>query len=231
MLDNSTLGSTPIKTHLEPGSYRLRLTLKGHTDLEVNLIVPETGEVNAVFSLQSKVQMAAISVWCNIRRVKVAIDGKVVAMTPLSGSIQVAPGRHQIALTREGYGLIEEFVEVPENREMHLRYTLYPIATTRTWRTVVGWPALIGGLVGIGAGVFSMTRANTYFTGSPDFDRWQGYQNLGYGAGGGLTGIGFGLLLWDAVRVNVPEEDLVGGRQFQPGRTLRPLRPETRSRR
>ncbi len=221
----AVLGNTPLTTHLKPGIYKLRLELDKHTPLENDLVVPETGKVRVVLALKSTVRLAALSFWCNIRQVKIAVDGKVVAVTPFSGRIDVAPGRHQVSLSREGYSPMEEIVDVPEDKELQLGYHLDPLASQSTWRSWLGWPVLVAGAGGIGGGVASGVQAEQYYRGSPDFETWASWQKIGYGAGGAALGVGLALVIWDAVRDNIPEADLVPGPKHDKGSKLVPLGP------
>ena len=57
---------------------------------------------------------------------KVIIDGKVRAMTPFSGRLEIRPGRHSLTLRRPGYHPSEEIVEVPRDHVLHVDYVLQP---------------------------------------------------------------------------------------------------------
>ena len=221
--DGASLGSTPLNLHLTPGRHKLRLQLARHHVMDVVVSVPESGQSNFVFTLESQKERAAISVWCNIRQVKIAIDGKVEAMTPLVGRIDVRPGRHQITLSRDGYGTREDFVEVPVGKELQVRYVMQRREGTLSWRTGVGWPLVAAGVGGIIGGFASMLRADQVYRGTPDFEYWQGWQNIGYGAGGAGAALGLGLVLWDALRDSTPMSDRVDAKGKVEGRTLRPL--------
>ncbi len=220
--DGATLGSTPLTIHMKPGGHKLRLERAGHSPMNVVVQVPESGTTNFVFTLEGNVRQAAISVWCNIRQVKIAIDGKVVAMTPLNGRIDVKPGRHQITLNRQGYGTREGFVDVPADKELHIRYVMNRRESSLSWRSGVGWPLLAAGVGGVVAGISSAVMANGFYAGSLDFQYWEDWQNIGYGAGGAGTALGLGFVLWDAARDSTPEEDLVGGPAQIEGQELRP---------
>jgi hypothetical protein len=218
--ERSTLGTTPLTTHMRAGVYKLRLELPDHDALETDLVVPESGRVRAVFALTPKVRVGAISFWCNIRQVKIAVDGKVVAMTPFSGRINVPPGRHQVSLSRDGYSTIEEIVEVPEHRELHLDYELELTESPASWRAWIGWPLAVVGLGGVGGGVAAGMQADEAYRGTPTFNQWSGWQTTGYGAGGGTLALGLALIIWDGVRENIPVEDLAPGAQRPTGRKL-----------
>jgi len=218
------LGSTPLVTHLKPGTYKLKMTLAKHTTLEADLVVPEAGKVRAVFSLKPVVRLAALSFWCNVRGAKIAVDGKIVAITPFSGVIEVSPGRHQVSIQRTGYGPIEEIVSVPENKELHINYVLELVEARSSWRSVLGWPLMIAGLGGIGGGFWSRTQADEQYIGTPKFKLFEDYQNLGYRAGGAAVALGLGMVIWDGVRSGIPTADRVVGVTRLKGKALRPMR-------
>ena len=221
--DGVVIGNTPVTTHLKPGIYKLRLELDKHAPLETDVVVPESGKVRAVLALKPTYRLAAVSFWCNVRQVKIAVDGKVVAVTPFSGRIEVPPGRHQISLSREGYGTVEEIVDVPEDKQLHLDYNLQPLSGSSSWRSAIGWTLMILGASGVGVGVATGQQADEHYRGSPDFDRWAQWQQIGYGAGGAGLGLGLGLVIWDAFRDNIPEQDLAPGPKRGQGQRLTPL--------
>ncbi len=222
------LGSTPLSTHMKPGTYKLKLQLAKHVPLEADLVVPETGKVRAVFSLKSIRRVAALSFWCNVRGAKIAVNGRVVALTPFSGQVEVTPGRHQVSIQRAGYGPVEEIVSVPEDKRLHINYVLEPVSSRSSWRSVVGWPLMILGLGGVGGGVYSRGMANEQYAGTPKFKMWEGYQNLGYGGGGSAVALGLGLIIWDGVRSGIPDADKVVGLPRVKGRQLLPMNPDNK---
>ena len=220
--DGASLGSTPLTLHLPPGRHKLRLQLTRFLPMDAVVNVPESGQANFVFTLNTHQERAALSVWCNIRQVKIAIDGRVVAMTPLADRIDVRPGRHQVTLSRDGYGTREDVVEIPANRELHVRYLMQALKGSTGWRSAVGWPLLAAGVGGVAGGVVSWTKAEQFYTGTIDFKYWQDWQNIGYGAGGATAAVGLGFVLWDALRDSTPESDRLEGAQRVEGRELRP---------
>ena len=58
---------------------------------------------------------------------------------------------------------------------------------------------LAAGLGSVAAGYFLGAKADTYFTGSPDFDEYAGYQKLAYGTGAGLALTGILLAIFETL--------------------------------
>lgn len=223
--DGVTLGSTPLTTHMEAGTYKLRLKLAEHTDLDTDLIVHEIGNVHLVLSLKSKQKHAGLSFWCNVRGAQIAVDGKVVAVTPYSGVIETTPGHHQILLGRIGYKSSEQDVMIPEDKVVHSRVVLAPTSGHSGWRSYLGWPLMILGVGAIGGGYGASYMADKEFAGSPNFLAWQKWQNYGYYSGGTAIGLGLALVIWDAVRDDIPDEERVDGPSQKPGNEIRELGP------
>ena len=223
LIEGRTVGSTPLTTHMEPGQYRVVLKYPDHADADADLAVPLTGSVRLMLSLKSKLKRAALGFWCNVRGAQIAVDGKVVAVTPFSGQIDVEPGRHQIAISRSGYKSIEQVVDVQEDRLLHSRYVLESTANESTWRSFLGWPLMILGASGTVGGGVASHYADLEYTGTPRFNTLESYQNLGYRSGGAALGVGLVLVLWDAVRDGVPADHRVEGLTYPAGSEVRPL--------
>lgn len=220
--DGLTLGSTPLVTHMKPGTHKIVLKLPSYSDLDAEVVVPESGSVSVVLSLKSNVKRAGIEVWCNIRGAQIILDGKVVGQTPYASFFDVEPGRHQLALSRGSYSSFEEVVEVPEDKILRVSALLSYEGNTTTARTYLGWPALILGALAGGGGYAAAYFADQEYRGTPRFKTFERYQNLGYGSAIGLGTVGLGLLIWDAARDGTPPDDRVGGTAVPAGKVLRP---------
>ncbi|MBI5607925.1 MAG: PEGA domain-containing protein [Deltaproteobacteria bacterium] len=221
--EGAALGSTPLVTHLQPGRHKLLLKLEKHADLETELLVPQTGKVSVVLAMKSLVKRAQIGFWCNVRGAQVILDGKVVAVTPFAGNIDVEPGRHQVAINRANYKPFESEVTVPEERAARVHVVLERTEKASSWRAPLGWPLLILGALGIGGGVAASKFADAEWRGTPAFNDYEQLQNAGYYGGGALAGIGLTLLVWDAVRDAIPADERVDGPSFEAGVDLQPL--------
>lgn len=218
-----TLGSTPLVVRMQPGRHRITLKLDKHADLDADVEVPLSGKVSVVLALKSAVRRGALAIWCNVRGAQVAVDGKVVAMTPFSGQIEVEPGDHQVAVTRSGYVARELAVAVAESTLVRLRTVLKRQSNDTTWRTYTAWPLVVAGLAAGAGGGTAAYAANKEYAGTPWFNELVGYQNLGYGVGGGALGLGVLLLAWDGLREGIPDEERVEGSVLDEGREVVPL--------
>ncbi|MSP90217.1 MAG: PEGA domain-containing protein [Myxococcales bacterium] len=223
----TTIGSTPLTTHLESGRYKVIGRLANHADAEAELTVPVAGKVSLVLSLKTRQRRAGLGVWVNVRGVQIAIDGKVMAVSPFSGKLDVEPGNHQISLTRQGYRPVEENVTVPEDKALLCSYTLQPLVAPSSWKPWVGWPLFVLGAGGLGGGYVSSRYANDYYAGGAQFKNWERLQNAGYAGGGSALGLGLLLLTLQVFDSDIPEEHRVQGKQQDAGKVAVPLTKES----
>lgn len=218
-----TLGSTPLTTHMKPGRHNIVLKLDKHSDLDAELEVPQSGKVSVVLSLKSSVKRGAIAVWCNVKQAQVAIDGKIAAVTPFEGQIEVEPGPHQVGFSRINYAPAMVQITVPDDRLVRVRAHIKRTSTVATFRSYLGWPMMILGLAAAAGGGTAAYYANLEYQGTPTFKQYVGYQNLGYGVGAGLGALGLALVIWDNAAGGIPIEELSEGAVFDEGTEVLPL--------
>ena len=223
----TTIGSTPLVTHMESGRYRVVGRLANHVDAEAELVVPVAGKISLVLSLKGRQRRAGLGVWTNVRGVQIAIDGKVMAVSPYSGRLDVEPGKHQVSLTREGYRSVEETVQVPEDKALLCSYTLQPLVAASSWKPWVGWPLAVLGAGGLTGGYISSRYANDYYAGGTQFQQWETLQNAGYAGGGSALGLGLLLLTLQVFDSDIPDEHRVQGKQQEAGKVTVPLTKES----
>jgi hypothetical protein len=220
--DGTTLGTTPVQTRMKPGKVPIRLELPDHVPLESDLLVPEAGNVSAVFALKQVEKKAALRVWVNVRGARISVDGKVVAVSPFDARLDVKPGLHQVALEKSGFSPIEDVVTVADNQELRIRYVMEKSGGTSTWRTYLAWPLAIAGLGGLGSGFLWAQQGNKYYKGSSEFAFVERWQDISYIAGASALGVATGLFIWDGLRDPIADSERVGGQQRPPGRELVP---------
>jgi tetratricopeptide (TPR) repeat protein len=223
LANGATVGSTPLKLRLRAGRYQLRVRLLGFADEEPELQISQGSSVNLVVNLKSLRKQAALAVWSNIRGAQVTLDGKVVAVTPFAGQLPVEPGRHQVLLTRQGFASVEQLVDVPEDKLATVRAVMRLESSRLSWRGGLGWPAFLLGLGGVATGGVYSWLADREYRDSPPFLFYERIQNLGYRAGGALAGAGLALLIWDATRDNLRDDERMDGPLLDAGVTLQPL--------
>lgn len=219
----TTLGTTPLVTRLAPGPHKITLKLDRHTDLDAEVLVPQTGKVSVVLSMKSTFKRAALAAWANVRGAQVIVDGKVVALTPFAGQIEVEPGPHQVSFARAGYAPIEQQVQVPEDKLVRVKVVMERQDRSSGWRTYLGWPLLVGGALAAGGGGVASYYADQEYRGSPMFKELEMWQNTGYFGGGTAAGLGLVLVIWDAVRDPTPAEERVEGPAQEAGIEILPL--------
>jgi len=218
-----TLGSTPFVTRMQPGRHKIVLKLPKHSDLDADLDVPLTGRVAVVLSMKSIVKRGGISVWCNVKGAQVVVDGKVAAVTPFAGVLDVEPGPHQVTLARLGYRTSGHQAQVPDDRVVKLFVHLKRTERVASFRSYLGWPLIVLGALAVGGGGAASWTANQEYRGTPTFQKFENLQNLGYRAGGGAVGLGLVLVVWDALQQGIPPEELTEGAVHPPGEQVGPF--------
>ena len=197
------LGQTPYATTLDPGTYTIYLDLDGHIPFEEQVEVRAGEPVRLFFRLEKFTRVGTVVVKTNIRGASVFVDGRNIGLTPYREPITLDEGQHQITIQKQDYTTFNEEIVVEVNQEQVVRSELYLRDPPMTWKGYLGYTALGLGVGGVAFGVVSSTQANKYFAGTDDFDRWEGFQNIGYGVGGGLMGVGVLLLILDALDTDI----------------------------
>jgi len=208
---NKVIGSTPLTTHMKPGTYKVYVTKTAYVPYEREFLVPESGEVRLDVALQKIVKVGGLRVWVNLRNAQIYVDGKVVAVSPYREVLTVDPGPHQIVVQRERYGTITDSVDVPESKIVNLAYVMRVKEKRSSWRSPVAWTGAVLGALSLGGGFTASRFANKEFRDTPYFNELVGYQNLGYGIGSGVLAVAAGLFVWEGVREDIDTDDLIEG--------------------
>jgi hypothetical protein len=113
-----------------------------------------------------------------------------------------------VVVEKDGYGGTSREVTVQSGKTTTVDFELGLSQSPATWRSYIGWPTAVVGLLGIGTGIAFWQLADKEFAGTPKFKDYELAQNLGYGLGGGLLAGGMGLLTWEwAHPVKVAPDD------------------------
>lgn len=124
-------GNTPMKLFRLPrGTIQLRFKKDGYEDLNQTVTVATTVQT-LLFNLQRKIQPATIELTGVGEAVdaSVAVNGKTVGVIPTQ--TQVAPGRHQVVVTKEGFDRWEQWVEATEGQKVTYQVVLVKQAAAK----------------------------------------------------------------------------------------------------
>jgi hypothetical protein len=193
------LGQTPYTTSLDPGTYRIHLSLDGYMPFEETFEVRAGEPLRLFFKLEKLQRVGRLRVKANVRDASIFVDGRPVGLTPYREPLTLDVGPHQVSVRKDGYTTFSAEAAVALNAETEVRSGLYLADAPMTWKGYLGWTAMSLGAVLVGGGVAAGVQADTFFAGSPDFDTWAGYQKIGFGAGGGLLGLGLLFAILDSV--------------------------------
>lgn len=201
------IGQTPFSTNLKEGKYSIRLVLDGYEPFSAPFEVKRQGDLTLAFPLARIKNLGHIKVRTNIRGARIFLDGKPFGISPYEQAVDVEAGPHQIVVEKDLYTTWNEQVSVATGQQVDVMAAVYLKDAPASWRAYVGWPTAVIGLLGIGTGITFWQLADQEFAGTPKFEEYELYQNLGYGLGGGLLAVGTGLIIWEYVRVDVASED------------------------
>jgi hypothetical protein len=122
-VDDQKVGTTPLSTQVLPGNRVLRVDLKQHEPVEKALLI----QARAIGKFDFKLDKVAarLSVIAKPAGTTISIDGQAVGKDRVDRGI--APGKHTIRLSAEGYKDSEEQIEVKPEQEYNLDKTLEAI--------------------------------------------------------------------------------------------------------
>jgi hypothetical protein len=206
--DERVIGQTPHTVNLAEGTYSLRLVLDGYEPFAAPFQVQRQGDLTLSFPLARLQNIGQLRVLANVRGARIFLDGKPFGIAPYEETVDVEAGKHQVIVERDGYTTFNEQVAVGTGEQVDVSATIYLKDTPASWRSYVGWPTAVIGLLGIGAGITFWQLADQEFTGTPTFEDYQLYQNLGYGIGGSLLAVGTGLIIWEYTRTDAGEDTI-----------------------
>ncbi|GMV41175.1 MAG: hypothetical protein AMXMBFR64_28910 [Myxococcales bacterium] len=203
------IGQTPFATNLAEGRYYLRLVLDGYEPFSAPFEVKRQGDLTLSFPLARIKNIGHLRVRTNVKGARIFLDGKPFGISPYEEVVDVEAGKHQIVVEKDAYTTFNEPVDVATGAEVDVSATIFLKDAPASWRAYVGWPTAVIGLLGVGAGITFWQLADKEFAGTPTFNDYELYQNLGYGLGGGLLAVGTGLIIWEYVRTDVASEDRI----------------------
>lgn len=213
------VGQTPLTVHLPEGAYTVYVQKQGFQPFSKEFEVRSREPLLMKFALEKVRNDGHVRVSANIRKARIYLDGKVVAVTPYDEPLVVEAGMHQITVEKEDYTQIQQFVEVGTDQVVNVHADLYLTRKNFSWRGGVGIASLLLGGGSVGTGFWMRSLAAKEFSDSDKFKTYRTWSYVGYGVGAGLAALGTGLLIWEFTRSAVRSEDRISSK----GRSNRPM--------
>ncbi|MCA9527428.1 MAG: PEGA domain-containing protein [Myxococcales bacterium] len=200
-------GTTPFRNYVKPGSHRVWVELDGFEATDQTIEVQKATPFRMNVQLREVQNRGWLFVDSTVIDARVYIDGKNVGLTPFQAPLAYSAGSHQVVVERDGYTRYSSQIRVDKGRLARVDAHLVQTSAQSTWRSPLGWTMNVFGLLAIGGGVTAYFFAEEEFNDTDKFKDLALYEKLGYGVGGGLMAIGTSLLIWDAVRDVIADED------------------------
>lgn len=204
------LGQTPFITHLHQGTHKIVLKKEGYQPLERDIVVRSNEPLRLTFALEKIRKQGIIKVTVNVKKARIVVDGKVMAISPYTEGLVVDEGQHQIVIDKERYNQVTRSVFVESGKTVEVKEELYLSVRPLTWRFYSGLASALIGTAGITVSATVLRKkANEYFTTTSEFKRYRSLTYTGYGVGAALLAGGAGLLIWEFTRKPIDSDDLV----------------------
>jgi tetratricopeptide (TPR) repeat protein len=144
-LDGAAPKPAPFGAEVTPGKHHVKISAPGYFDDERDVIADTILPLNA--DLREKPGRLTVNAPSNAQ---IAIDGRPVGETPLSGPIDVAPGNHYLSVSRNGRKAYARDFEIAREQKKTVDVQL-----EATGQRVVSYAILASGAaLVLGGGVF-----------------------------------------------------------------------------
>ncbi len=144
-LDGKRVGTTPYKaTDLAPGTHGVRLEKAGYKPWEKRVDLAKQPVVRAKLTAAG----ATLRVEASVPGARVLLDGEEKGTTPLELS-NIAPGRHQLAVSADGYENHSETIEVESGGKRDIKIDLLSSVPTLNEAVAVKHKHRIGSCEGV----------------------------------------------------------------------------------
>ncbi len=200
------LGQTPYTTHMPEGTHKVILKRIGHQGLERQFSVRSREPLRMTFAMEKLKTDGFVRVFTNIRKARIYIDGKVVAVSPFAEPLPCESGVHQVVVEKEEYTQVSQAVTVRVGTVSDVKLDLKLANKAFSWRGGLGVTSMILGGGSLGAAFWLRSMANKN---DKNHGTYQKYEYVGFGVGAGLLALGIGLVVWEAVRSEIRPEDRI----------------------
>lgn len=206
------LGQTPFVTHLPEGTHKVFLKKNGYQGFERDFVVRSREPLRLTFAMERIKNDGFLRVAVNVRKARIYVDGKVVAVSPIDEPLPVVAGRHQVLIDKDDYTQVLQTVDIRAGAVTDVKADIHLRKNPFSWRGGIGIASMIIGAGGLGAGFWLREMASKEFETTDNFKTYRTYAYVGYGVGAGLLALGTGLIIWEYTRKAVREEDLLATR-------------------
>lgn len=211
-IDGRMLGQTPLTTHLAEGMHEVSLKKPGYNPFLRSFEVRPREPLRMTFALEQERFEGGLRFRVNVRKARIFVDGKVVAVTPFHETLPVSAGTHHVLIEKDRYSQVARSVAVANGQVQEVAASLYLTSRPFSWRGYVGVTSLALGAGALATAVFwARPEANSRYPGEAGYDSLRSLTYAGYGVGGGLMAAGVGLLVWEFTRAAVEPEDVATG--------------------
>lgn len=214
--------TTPYTTRLDPGEHRLIVKLKHHKTIRRTIVVKKGESTKFSFSLERLKTLGKLMVTSNVKGATIYVNGKAEGRTPRLEPIVLTAKTYQVSVDKADYKSVARTVTIQANESVTVDANLWLESAPSTWKTPLGWTSVGIGIALVGGGIAGSYFADREFADGKKFGEYELYQNIGYGLGGALIGVGAIFLIWDAAdgsRVK-PEDAISAGPTVRPTVTL-----------
>lgn len=235
-VDGGKQGEMPLIAEVKPGKHRIQVTADGYFPEERQVSAAEGGVVALDIPLRPRPATLTVT---TAPGADVSVDGRLVGVTPLAAPLRVEPGRHLIAVSKNGHRPYVEELELGNGEQRELSP-----AMEQTPQRIASHVLLGAGIAGIAAGGACATVAflkdrdaqaiqdqrktgNISFQDVDEYDRlrserdtWRLAAGISLGAGAAVATTGLLLRAFDTPKIEAPrprESDQPAAPERSPG--------------
>ena len=218
-LDGAAPVELPLIEEVKPGKHKVRVTAEGYFDEEREVLAVEGNLIPNDISLREKPARVTITA---PNGAQISVDGRPQATTPLGGPLEIPPGRHLVAVTKNGSRAFTQQVDLERGEAKKIEASL-----SITPQRVVSYGLMGIGVAGIAVGAVAtaitlreqntanavlasreegnITREDldTYNAARTARDEWRKVIGAGFGVGGAFAVTGLLLYAFDQPAVDV----------------------------
>ena len=167
---NGSIGQTPHRIKLLPGTYKIIAELDGYVPAEQQLKLEEGASSQVLINLYSESEVAPVKFLINRPGAQVYVDRRLRGKSPLFKSILIREGVREIRVTKPGFTPWVKQVKVSPQKPMTLDVILTEIGSeTLTVKAdddggLTHWIVMGAGVALMGGGVYTGLSAQSLYS-------------------------------------------------------------------